>query len=192
MFKRQREFVADASHELRTPLTVMGIAAEGMEGDTDSNFSEFTVDTLKTMRIEIKRMNNLVAALLSLARNDAGAGDLKLEQVNFNVLFEQTLGTLSMLAEQKGLKLEQRLAQERLIIWGDRMRLEQLLTILVDNAIKYSARGRSQSVHCGKTASLLSRSRMKALALIPKISSGFLKDFTGSIKQGRVLKAVLA
>ena len=135
MFKRQREFVADASHELRTPLTVMGIAAEGMEGDTDSNFSEFTVDTLKTMRIEIKRMNNLVAALLSLARNDAGAGDLKLEQVNFNVLFEQTLGTLSMLAEQKGLKLE------RLIIWGDRMRLEQLLTILVDNAIKYSARG---------------------------------------------------
>ena len=101
MFKRQREFVADASHELRTPLTVMGIAAEGMEGDTDSNFSEFTVDTLKTMRIEIKRMNNLVAALLSLARNDAGAGDLKLEQVNFNVLFEQTLGTLSMLAEQK-------------------------------------------------------------------------------------------
>lgn len=40
-------------------------------------------------------MNNLVAALLSLARNDAGAGDLKLEQVNFNVLFEQTLGTLS-------------------------------------------------------------------------------------------------
>ena len=119
MFKRQREFVADASHELRTPLTVMGIAAEGMEGDTDSNFSEFTVDTLKTMRIEIKRMNNLVAALL----------------------FEQTLGTLSMLAEQKGLKLEQRLAQERLIIWGDRMRLEQLLTILVDNAIKYSARG---------------------------------------------------
>ena len=141
MFKRQREFVADASHELRTPLTVMGIAAEGMEGDTDSNFSEFTVDTLKTMRIEIKRMYNLVAALLSLARNDAGAGDLKLEQVNFNVLFEQTLGTLSMLAEQKGLKLEQRLAQERLIIWGDRMRLEQLLTILVDNAIKYSARG---------------------------------------------------
>lgn len=141
MFKRQREFVADASHELRTPLTVMGIAAEGMEGDTDSNLSEFTVDTLKTMRIEIKRMNNLVAALLSLARNDAGAGDLKLEQVNFNVLFEQTLGTLSMLAEQKGLKLEQRLAQERLIIWGDRMRLEQLLTILVDNAIKYSARG---------------------------------------------------
>ena len=138
MFKRQREFVADASHELRTPLTVMGIAAEGMEGDMDSNFSEFTVDTLKTMRIEIKRMNNLVAALLSLARNDAGAGDLKLEQVNFNVLFEQTLGTLSMLAEQKGLKLEQRLAQERLIIWGDRMRLEQLLTILVDNAIKYS------------------------------------------------------
>ena len=141
MFKRQREFVADASHELRTPLTVMGIAAEGMEGDTDSNFSEFTVDTLKTMRIEIKRMNNLVAALLSLARNDAGAGDLKLEQVNYNVLIEQTLGTLSMLAEQKGLKLEQRLAQERLIIWGDRMRLEQLLTILVDNAIKYSARG---------------------------------------------------
>ena len=141
MFKRQREFVADASHELRTPLTVMGIAAEGMEGDTDSSFSEFTADILKTMRTEIKRMNNLVAALLSLARNDAGAGDFKLEQVNFNALFEQTLSTLNMLAEQKGLKLELLLPQERLIIWGDRLRLEQLLTILVDNAIKYSASG---------------------------------------------------
>ena len=141
MFKRQREFVADASHELRTQLTVMGIAAEGMEGDTDSSFSEFTADILKTMRTEIKRMNNLVAALLSLARNDAGAGDFKLEQVNFNALFEQTLSTLNMLAEQKGLKLELLLPQERLIIWGDRLRLEQLLTILVDNAIKYSASG---------------------------------------------------
>ena len=127
MFKRQREFVADASHELRTPLTVMGIAAEGMEGDTDSSFSEFTADILKTMRTEIKRMNNLVAALLSLARNDAGAGDFKLEQVNFNALFEQTLSTLNMLAEQKGLKLELLLPQERLIIWGDRLRLEQSL-----------------------------------------------------------------
>lgn len=141
MFKRQREFVADASHELRTPLTVMGIAAEGMEGDTDSKFSEFTADTLKTMRMEIKRMNNLVAALLSLARNDAGAAEVKLEQVNFNVLLEQTAGTLSILAQQKGLKLELQLPPERLIIWGNRLRLEQLLTILIDNAIKYSVSG---------------------------------------------------
>ena len=178
-----------------------------MEGDTDSNFSEFTVDTLKTMRIEIKRMNNLVAALLSLARNDAGAGDLKLEQVNFNVLFEQTLGTLSMLAEQKGLKLEQRLAQERLIIWGDRMRLEQLLTILVDNAIKYSARGTVTVSALRQNRQLVIKVEDEGMGsfpsssppmsdgrplLIPKISSGFLKDFTGSIKQGRVLKAVLA
>ncbi len=141
MFKRQREFVADASHELRTPLTVMGIAAEGMEGDTDSKFSEFTADTLKTMLMEIKRMNNLVAALLSLARNDAGVAEVKLEQVNFNVLLEQTAGTLSILAQQKGLKLELQLPPERLIIWGNRLRLEQLLTILIDNAIKYSLSG---------------------------------------------------
>lgn len=141
MFKRQREFVADASHELRTPLTVMGIAAEGMQGDMDSKFSAFTADTLKTMRIEIKRMNNLVAALLTLARNDAGISELKMEPVNLNVLFEQTVGTLRVLADQKGLQLELLLPQERLIIWGNRLRLEQLLTILIDNAIKYSMRG---------------------------------------------------
>lgn len=142
MFKRQREFVADASHELRTPLTVMGIAAEGIESDTDSTFSEFTMDTLQTMRIEIKRMNNLVSRLLNLARNDAGVLDVKTELVNVQDFIETTAKALQPLASQKDLKLEMQLPTEQLLIWGDKVRLEQLMTILVDNAIKYSLHGR--------------------------------------------------
>lgn len=70
------------------------------------------------------------------------------------------------------------------------MRLEQTLTILVDNAIKYSAEG--------FTVSALRQNRQLVIKVEDEgigdtqISSGFLKDFTGSIKQGRVLKAVLA
>ena len=141
MFKQQREFVADASHELRTPLTVMGIAAEGIEGDPDTSLSSFGAETLQTLRTEIKRMNKLVATLLTLARSDAGVLDTQMENINFTGLLEQTVRTLKPLAEQKGLQLVTELPSETLILWGNKLRLEQMVTILVDNAIKYSAEG---------------------------------------------------
>lgn len=141
MFKRQREFVADASHELRTPLTVMGIAAEGIEQDEDSRLSDFSLDTIKIMRSEIKRVEKLVSSLLYLARSDSKVLELDKKPVVIADIVEQTTKLMAPIASGKGLKLIESLTGAPAVVAGDKERLEQLLIILVDNAIKYSESG---------------------------------------------------
>lgn len=72
------------------------------------------------------------------------------------------------------------------------MRLEQLLTILVDNAIKYSARGTVTVSALRQNRQLVIKVEDEGIGIDTQDIERILKDFTGSIKQGRVLKAVLA
>lgn len=140
MFKRQREFVADASHELRTPLTVLGIAAEGLQNDEDSTLSEFAKDTLATVRLETARMSKLVNDLLQLARGDAQSINLQMQQIDLAAVAQKAYNMMLPLAKKKNLQLCLNVANP-VVLWADESKLEQLLIILLDNAIKYSEKG---------------------------------------------------
>ena len=149
-FQKQKEFVADASHELRTPLTVLTIAAEGLAGDTESNYSEFAQRVLKGIQAETKHMNELVDNLLVLARGDSSLWTLEWEWFYLKEEVEQTLLRLKPLAETKGINFSWKLPEEELEIYADRRMVSQLVTILVDNAIKYTERGKKVFVNLTK------------------------------------------
>ncbi|MFC4803129.1 sensor histidine kinase [Neobacillus sp. GCM10023253] len=139
-FTRQQEFTADASHELRTPLSVLLSSIDAMEMTMEPQRESFLDRILTNMRQEVKRMNHLVGDLLTLARSDSNAIELRAEQFDFRPLADKAIESAGALAASKQIILTLN-APETLKSIGDPHRLSQLLYILLDNAIKYTPNG---------------------------------------------------
>jgi len=134
-FDRQRQFTADASHELRTPLTIVSLEADQALNRRRS--SEEYERALKVIRSENEFMAHLVNDLLTLARMDAGQTRLKLEPLDLNDIALEVVERLSTLAHRDGIELQVDDDPGARVL-GDRQYLTQMLTNLVENAIKYA------------------------------------------------------
>lgn len=137
MYARQMQFTADASHEMRTPLAVMKLAAQGLAEDEDSSYSEFAQESIGMIQSETARMSKLTENLMALARSDEGILPNLKTEINMTELCRQVGAQLSLLAQEKGIVLQQHFA-ENLMLVGDETALNRLLVILLDNALKYS------------------------------------------------------
>ncbi|HSB66916.1 MAG TPA: ATP-binding protein, partial [Anaerolineales bacterium] len=135
-FERQRQFTADASHELRTPLTIIDL--ESNRGLSTRRSADEYERILGTIQFENRFMIRLVNNLLSLARMDAGQVKLKYESLDLSDLTSEVIERMQPLARAQGVELLVGDLPET-ILQGDRATLAQMLTNLVENAIKYSA-----------------------------------------------------
>jgi signal transduction histidine kinase len=134
-FQRQREFTADASHELRTPVTIIGLEANRALAHERSG-DEYRA-ALETIRAENDRMAKLVTDLLTLARSDNSQIQLGREDLDLGELVLDAVGRLEPYARRSGITLLLGDAPE-LAVNGDGAYLLQLLTNLLDNAVKYT------------------------------------------------------
>lgn len=131
-FDKQKRFISDASHELKTPLAVISANTDVLEAEIGEN------KWLGYIRSESVRMSELVNELLYLARLDDRSGK-KLVMAKFNlsdVVLQTSLPFESRMFEE-GKKFEVD-AQENITCEGDESAIKHVLTILIDNAIKYS------------------------------------------------------
>ena len=133
------DFVANASHELRTPLSsiigyVETLVDEG--ADIDPKQSQRFLSTVLT---EARRLQDLVADLMSLSQVEAEKHDQPREQLDLAALAQQAARDIAGVNRQDRLKLPERTT--KLLVRGDRSQLEQLVRNLVDNAFKYGAPG---------------------------------------------------
>ncbi len=132
-FDKQKRFISDASHELKTPLAVISANTDVLEAEIGEN------KWLGYIRSESLRMSELVNELLYLARIDDKTGK-KLTMAKFNlsdVVLQTALPFESRMFEE-GKKFDVD-AQENVFCEGDESAVKHVLTILIDNAIKYSA-----------------------------------------------------
>lgn len=136
-FQRQREFVADASHELRTPLSILNSSIDVLEMEEGDALSDYSQKVLFNMKDEVRRMTKLVSDLLTLARTDSGAAQIKCESFDFIPSVEQLVRSMQTLAQSKNISLDLH-APSSIWVYADQERLKQLLYILLDNAIKYT------------------------------------------------------
>jgi two-component system OmpR family sensor kinase len=136
-FERQARFTADASHELRTPLTILRSHAE-LALARPRPPEEYR-SALTACLHAADRMTTLVEGLLTMARADAGTLDQTAETVDLKELIEENLALLRPLAEAKGVELTAALATAR--IKADPLRLTQLVTNLLNNAVQHNRRG---------------------------------------------------
>jgi len=135
--RRQREFAADASHELRTPLTVIRSSVEHLARHPDQTVGEQR-EALEDIEAEVASLSLLVDDLLLLARSDSGAVPLDRTPLDLGDTAFEAAGALGRMAEGRGVRVE--VDPEPAMVEGDPARLRQLVTILVDNAIRHSPR----------------------------------------------------
>jgi heavy metal sensor kinase len=154
--KQITQFTADASHELRTPIALMRTRAELALRRPRS--PEENQETIAELHNELLRTSELVERLMLLARADSGVSMLRIAPVELAQLAGEVLRQTSVLAQQKGLEVEAALGKHSVWVQGDAQFLRQLVTILIDNAVKYTtAPGRiTVGLHASsKAASIL-------------------------------------
>lgn len=134
-FERQRQFTADASHELRTPLTIVDLEASRALA-ARRPVQEYE-RVLGVIRSENQFMVRLVNNLLTLARMDAGQVVLEKEPVDLSDVALEVIERLAPIALKDRVRLSTGELPE-LPVSGDRQYLAQMLSNLVENAIKYS------------------------------------------------------
>jgi heavy metal sensor kinase len=139
----QRRFVADASHELRTPLAVM--RAELEVALRDHNRAADASEVLDSAAEEVARMSRIVDDLLTLAHRDENRLELLLETVDLGKVATGVAVQLRPLAEAAGVQLAVE-APAGAVVLADRARLSQVVTNLVDNAVKFTGAGGSVRV----------------------------------------------
>lgn len=137
------ELLARVSHELRTPLSAILGYAELLEMGIYGPHSAQQLATLREIIDSSKDLAELVGELLDQAQLDAGRLKLELSPVALGELARNTQSRMSVLAHNKGLELTTNLASDLpAIVLGDEKRLQQVLTNLVGNAIKFTDHGR--------------------------------------------------
>ncbi|MFO0701220.1 MAG: ATP-binding protein [Nitrospira sp.] len=138
--KIRKDFVANVSHELRTPLTsIKGYVEALLDGGKDdpSVAGRFLDIILK----QSDRLNLIIEDLLELSKIESGQISLKEEPLDLRALVDRTLSTITPIADRKGHRLVTTLDPSLPLIAGDDDRLVQVLTNLLDNAIKYTPEG---------------------------------------------------
>lgn len=166
-FKKQKQFIADASHELRTPLTII-----------KTNVSLLKENELETIQSQEKwinyidsqasRMSTLINEMLSLANLDANKK--KGEDINFNLskVISDSLLVFEVVIFEKGLILEEHVTDD-IFIRGEQEQIKKLISILMDNAIKYTNKN-------GKIYVSLIAERNKAKLTIKNTGEGIKKE----------------
>ena len=132
------EFISIVSHELRTPLTAiknaMDIILSGKAGDMTENIEKF-VSMGKRNAI---RLSGIINDLLDISKIEAGKMDFKFELMHVEPVIEYVKTNLTEVAKEKNLKIIYTPSNEDVEVYADSNRLEQVLTNLVSNAIKFT------------------------------------------------------
>ena len=140
------EFISIVSHELRTPLTSiknsLDILKSGKCGDVTSNMEKF----LDMAGRNVQRLSGIINDLLDLSKIEAGKMDFVFKNMNIHSVVDYVKSALSEVAKEHGLTLLAEETENLPDITADSQRLEQVLTNLVSNAIKFTPEGKTITI----------------------------------------------
>ena len=130
-YEKQKRFISDAGHEIKTPLAIIEADIGVMEINEGEN------EWLDDIKTQVRRLARLTNDLIHLSKLDEGKDSLKFIDFSVSDLAKETVTSFTGLATVNNKKLEANI-QSNLTLKGDTESIRELLTILLDNAIKYS------------------------------------------------------
>ena len=157
-YEKQKRFITDAGHEIKTPLTIISANADLLELDMGEN------ECLTDIRQQTKRLSALTNELVYLARMEEADNRPHMVELPLSDIVAETVASFKAPAQAQGKELVC-VIEPLLSIKGDHKALEQLISILMDNALKYSPRDGSIHIRFRKSGRQLQLSlRNKTLA----------------------------
>lgn len=136
--RMKSEFVAVVSHELRTPLTLVKEAVTLILDEITGSINEKQKQLCLTARNNIDRLNKIIEDLLDISRIERGMLKLRYSLVNLNDLLLGHAEFFKKSAQQKGIHLDYHLPTKQINIFIDAERIDQVITNLINNAIKFT------------------------------------------------------
>lgn len=131
-YEKQKRFITDASHELKTPLTIIDANTEVMEMECGEN------QWSKSTKNQVERLTYLVGQLVTLTRLDEGSGNLEKKEFALSDAVYDIVYTFKIVVRNAGKTLILNIA-DNIKYKGDEKAIRQLISILMDNAVKYSS-----------------------------------------------------
>lgn len=144
-YEKQRRFITDAGHEIKTPLAIISANTEVIEMISEP--SEWT----ESIKNQITRLDGLIANLMSLARMEENSVKYTFREFDLSSAANDTIDPFITLADTKGKVLESDI-ESGIFYTGDEGAVRQLISILVENAVKYCDDGGFIRVELYKTA----------------------------------------
>jgi signal transduction histidine kinase len=142
-YEKQRRFITDAGHEIKTPITIINADADVLTMDIGEN--EWVAD----IKSQAARLTSLTNDLIFLSRMDEEKPQIKLIDIPISDLVEETADGFRQMAKSGNKHFDTEI-QSMLTIQGDPKSLRQLVSILLDNAVKYSPDGGNISLSLKK------------------------------------------
>jgi signal transduction histidine kinase len=140
----RKQFIANASHELRTPIFSLGGFVELL--DEEDPDPEARAEFVRTMRQQVVRLTKLTTDLLDLSKLDAGAMEISARPVDLALLATEVAREFGPAAEGHGSRLEVRTPGHRALADADPGRVQQIIRILLDNALSHTPEGAKVTV----------------------------------------------
>ncbi len=129
--EKQKQFVTNAGHEIKTPLAIILANTDALElHNGESKWS-------KNIRTQAIRLNELMKHLLTLARTNEDGSNLPMSEFSLDLLVQEALDVHRTLAQAKKLSVDTDI-QPSIILKGNRDSMMQLVSVLLDNACKYT------------------------------------------------------
>ncbi len=128
--ERQKQFMTDASHELKTPLTVISANTEIMRMNDPDNEWLISIDK------QTRTLTHLIQQIIKMSKLDESELELIKEDVNISDIVNEAIEDFSIMSNQKNLEYAIEI-EDDIIVYAHKQSIKELVSILVDNAMKY-------------------------------------------------------
>lgn len=151
----RKDFLGNVTHELKTPIfNIQGYLLTLLDGGLEDD----KINRLYLKRAEksVKRLNNIVEDLESIARLESGEYEMKIESFKLIRLIEEVLEDFEMSARERNIKISlEGSYNEEILVKADRKRIAEVVANLVNNSIKYGREGGKTSIRINKKGKLV-------------------------------------
>lgn len=142
-YEKQKRFITDAGHEIKTPLAIINADADVILSDGDNSWAD-------DIKEQVGRLTELTNELIYLSKMEEGLPELSMVRVDLTKITEESCDSFSSMFITGNKKLNKDISSD-VSIKGDEKSLSRLMSILLDNALKYSPEGGTTEVILKKT-----------------------------------------